>query len=347
VWSVLYPLGRIWRPAVYQGGSRRRRYFEGWYLKMVDAAGAHPLALIPGVSFSENGSVSQAFVQLVRPGGASRYFAFGSDDFSFDRSVFSIALGANTFGTRGLTVDLRDELGGVRGEVRFGDWTPWPVTWLSPGVMGPFRFVPRMECYHGVLSMDHSLSGSLEVDGTRLDFDGGRGYVEKDWGRSFPSSWVWTQSNHFDSPGVSVSASVARIPWLTGAFTGHIAGMLLDGELHRFTTYTGAELACLETRPGSADFVLRDSHEELELHVEGAATTELRAPTLGAMSARADEALGATLHVTLRSLRGGRAERLFRGEGLHAGAEIMNARGELTTIPCETRTPQPTAATRG
>jgi tocopherol cyclase len=334
---VLYSLGRIWDPAVYQGGGRRRRYFEGWYLKMVDAEGEHPLALIPGVSFSEDGSISQAFVQLVRPGGASRYFAFAADEFTFRRDRFSAAIGGSTFGSSGLTVDLHDEQGAVSGEIRFGTWNPWPVTPLSPGVMGPFRFVPRMECYHGVLSMDHSLTGSLCVDGEQLCFDGGRGYAEKDWGRSFPSSWVWTQSNHFGRLGVSVSASVARVPWMTGAFTGHIAGMLLDGELHRFTTYTGAELACLVTRPGSADFVVRDRREELELHIEGAATTALKAPTLGAMSARADEALGATLHATLRALRGGRAERLFEAEGLHAGAEIMNAGGGMTIVPCEPR----------
>jgi tocopherol cyclase len=330
---VLYPLSRIWNPAVYQGGSRRTRYFEGWYLKMVDAGGEHPLALIPGISFSEDGSTRQAFVQLVRPGSVSRYFAIPAEAFSYRKDRFEVTLGGSTFGSGGLRVDLSDELGGVQGEVRFGDWSPWPVTVLAPGVMGPYRFVPRMECYHGVLSMDHSLSGSLMVDGVELVFDCGRGYAEKDWGRSFPSSWIWAQSNHFGRVGVSVSASVARVPWMASAFTGHIAGMLLDGVLHRFTTYTGSKLACVETRPGSADFVVRDRHEELEIHVDGATTTALKAPVLGAMEARADEALGALLHVTLRALRGGRAERLFDGEGRCAGVEIMNERGELGRTP--------------
>jgi hypothetical protein len=201
--------------------------------------------------------------------------------------------------------------------------------------MGWYRFVPRMECYHGVLSMDHGVAGSLVVDGETLVFDGGRGYAEKDWGRSFPSSWIWAQTNHFAKAGVSISASIARVPWMTGAFTGHIAGLLLDGTLHRFATYTGAKLACIETRPGSADFVLRDRREELEVHVDGAVPSALKAPTLGSMEARADEALGATVHVTLRAIRGGRAERAFEGEGRHAGVEIMNERAELGSEPCE------------
>jgi tocopherol cyclase len=326
---VLYPLSRVWNPAVYQGGARTRRYFEGWYLKLVDADGRHPLALIPGVSFSADGSERQAFVQLVRPGGTGRYFAYPADAFAFAKDRFRIAVGESRFAEDGLEVDLRDEHGGVSGSVRFGPWSPWPVRPLSPGVMGWYRFVPGMECYHGVLSMDHTLSGTLVVDGEALSFDGGRGYVEKDWGRSFPSSWIWAQSNRFGRPGVSVSASIARVPWMNASFTGSIAGLLLDGELHRFTTYTGAKLACLETRPGEADLVLRDAHAELELHIHGATASALKAPSLGSMEARADESLGATIHVTLRSIRGGRATTVFDAEGCDAGVEIMDERGEL------------------
>ena len=32
----------------------------------------------------------------------------------------------------------------------------WPVKVTSPGAMGPYAFVPFMECYHGVVSMDHT-----------------------------------------------------------------------------------------------------------------------------------------------------------------------------------------------
>lgn len=331
---MIYPLRRIWEPALYQGGSRTRRYFEGWYFKLVDAKGEHPLSLIPGVSFSEDGATRHAFVQLVRPGGRTRYFSYPAEAFTFAKNRFRIAIGSSSFAVNGIELDLSDEQGGVSGSVRFSPWSPWPVRPFSPGVMGWYRFVPGMECYHGVLSMDHALSGTLVVDGEPLAFDGGRGYVEKDWGRSFPSSWIWAQSNHFGRTGVSVSASIARIPWMTGTFTGSIAGLLLDGELHRFATYTGAKVACLETRPGEADVVLRDAHSELELHVHGATTAPLKAPSLGSMEARADEALGAKVQVTLRTLKGGRASTLFDEEGLSAGVEIMDASGELGGTPC-------------
>ena len=45
--------------------------------------------------------------------------------------------------------------------------------------MGPFSFVPFMECYHGVLSMNHSIKGRLDFNGESLSFDNGKGYMER------------------------------------------------------------------------------------------------------------------------------------------------------------------------
>ncbi len=325
----MYPLRRIWMPALYQGGSRSKRYFEGWYFKVVDGAGDHPIAVIPGVSFSADGSVSHSFVQLMASGGGTRYFAYPASAFSFDRSEFGVRVAGNSFSSAGMTLELADEEGTLSGSVRFGPLSPWPVKPLSPGIMGPFRFVPAMETYHGVVSMDHDLTGTLKLDGRELCFDGGRGYIEKDWGRSFPSSWVWAQSNTFGRPGVSVTASVARIPWMTGAFVGHIAGLLVDGSLHRFATYTGAKPISVSTRPDGADLVIRGRREELELHLSGTVPGALKAPTLGSMEGRANESLDGAIGVTLRAIRGGRAQVLFEGTGRNAGIEVMNDRGEL------------------
>jgi hypothetical protein len=320
----------VWEPALYQGGRTRRRYFEGWYFKCVDAGEEHPVAVIPGVSYAADGSRAQAFVQLIRRGGHTRFFEYAAADFSFAaRPPFRVAVGPNTFAADGMTLDLHDAQGAVSGHVGFGPWRGWPVRPFSPGIMGWYRFVPRMECYHGVLSLDHSLHGALSVDGDTLDFGGGCGYVEKDWGTSFPSSWVWMQSNTFGTPEISLTCSVARIPWVTGAFVGHIAGLLHGGRLYRFATYTGAKLAGVETWDGGAHVVLRDARKELELRAEGGAAGDLKAPVLGAMEGRVGESLGASVSVRLRELRGGRPETVFEGGGRCAGLEVVDARGEL------------------
>ncbi len=40
--------------------------------------------------------------------------------------------------------------------------------------MGPFSFIPFMQCYHGILSMDHDIEDSFEIDDEIVDFTKGR-----------------------------------------------------------------------------------------------------------------------------------------------------------------------------
>lgn len=324
------PIRVLYDPARFQSAGRRDGSFEGWYFKLVGPDGdPHPLAVIPGVSRDRAGGTSHCFVQLIRPGGGVRYFDYPLSEFGWGRDHFAIRVGPNVFARDKLTLHLADDEGPVHGEVLMDRWHPWPVTLLSPGIMGWYRYVPSMECYHGVLSLDHGLRGTLLFDGEPLDFTGGRGYVEKDWGSSFPSSWVWSQSNHFGRPGVSATLSVARIPWRGSSFTGHIAGVLLDGVLHRFATYTGAKLSAVEIGGDGACIVMQDRRLRLEARVRRSSTGALRAPVHGAMQSRADEALDATLDIRLLRRRGTRVETLFAGEGRHAGAEIMDPAREL------------------
>jgi hypothetical protein len=88
--------------------------------------------------------------------------------------------------------------------------------------MGWYAYVPTMECFHGILSMDHALDGEIEFNGSHYDFVGGRGYIEKDWGRNFPENWIWAQSNNFSNNNLSITASLATIPWKNTSFAGFI-----------------------------------------------------------------------------------------------------------------------------
>jgi hypothetical protein len=191
--------------------------------------------------------------------------------------------------------------------------------------MGWNRSVPFMETYHGVLGLDHTVDGELAIDGVALGFDGGRGYVEKDWGRSFPSAWVWAQSNHFGQPGTSVTISVARIPWLGGSFVGYIVGLLHDGVLYEFTTYDGARMQAFSITDGQACMTLARADLTLDLTIDGAHPGKLRSPVLGAMEGTVWESLDARIGVRL--MRG--RSIVFEGRGLHAGVELMDESGVL------------------
>jgi len=328
--SLVNPIKRIYDPALYQGRRRASTYFEGWYFKLDTADGLHPIAVIPGVSHARHG-VSHAFVQLIRGDGATAYYDYPASDFRHSDAHFQIEVGPNCFSRTGMSLDLKGDGPSVQGDVAFSPWSEWPVTLLSPGIMGPYRFVPFMECYHGVLSMDHSLSGILRIDGNETDFDGGRGYAEKDWGRSFPEAWVWAQCNGFEAPGTSVTLSVARIPWLGSAFTGIIAGVLLGGRLYRFATYTGARLEHMRSAGGNADIVIADRTHRLHVRLSGAHPGLLRSPVLGGMDGTVLETLSGTMHVVLEAHAGGSSEVLLDATSTRAAIEMMDDKRMLET----------------
>jgi len=313
----------LYNPAWFQGDTERSGYFEGWYFKLVDSEGNRPLAVIPGISLDKNGHDSHAFIQLLDGGRSkSAYFRFPLSEFKAAKDKFSVQIGKNQFSNNGIILDLKGQSETVTGEIRFGPLKPWPITSFSVGAMGPFAFLPRMECYHGVLSFDHSLSGRLKIGSDQIDYSNGHGYMEKDWGHSMPTDWIWIQCNNFEISGTSLSLSVARVPWLGFAFNGFVIGLLHQGKLYRFTTYTGAKVKRVKYLSNGVSLEIEDHRyrlivksEELDLGAE------LASPIVGKMKGRIKEHLPASVSVTLKMLSNDAV--IFAGISKLAGLEIV------------------------
>ncbi len=308
-------IANIWRPAIYQGSYRMKAHFEGWYFKLVDRAENNIYAVIPGVSFDNEGG-AHCFIQLLDGKDAtSRYFRYDISSFRYSIERFQIWVGQSYFSSDKIELNLSGEGLDISGSLDFNGITPWPSALLSPGAMGWYAFVPFMECYHGVASFDHEILGSLKIAGRDVDFSGGHGYIEKDWGRSFPHYYAWTQSNHFEKPGTSIMVSIANVPWLGKSFDGFMVGFLHENRLYRFTTYNGARLKSLDVKPQSlvADFATAKYLLQVEAYKSKDAP--LAAPRLGSMEGRIAESMTSQIRVRLSGLERGRQLPDFRRDG--------------------------------
>lgn len=308
---MLYPVKKLYKPEFFQGSrrlGRPSRYFEGWYFKAAFPDGT--FAVIPGVSLAA-GDV-HGFIQVL--GGSStssRYHRFELKEFSYDRNQFQIALGNNRFSLDGIDIDLDD----FSAHLTIEDAVRWPSSLLSPSSMGWYSFMRFMECYHGVIVLDADIEGTINGKSR----SGGRFYLEKDWGTSFPKAWIWMQSNSF-STRASLTCSVARIPFRGTEFTGFIIGLYTGGKLYSFTTYNGSKLSAIEYDEDSVVLTVQRDHVAVRIGARREAGAQLASPVQGEMRGRIEETLGSEISIELS--QDGR--QLFADRGIHAGLEVVN-----------------------
>lgn len=320
---LLKKLHAFFNPEQFQGWGKKKKYFEGWYFKVVDAGEKRAFAFIPGIAMDDSGH-QQAFIQVLDgKKKTAAYHRFDARDFNPKPRTFYLDIGTNSFSESHLTLDLPD----IKGTLRFEGNIGWPKPFYSPGIMGPYAFAPFLECYHGIVSMDHRISGELLMNGESVSFEKGRGYIEKDWGRSFPSAYCWLQTNHFSQSGISLKASVAKIPWIRNSFTGFIAGIWLGDRLIRFTTYNGTVLRKCRITEQLLELVMENKHYRLEIESARDLATALASPILGLMDGRIEESMTALSTVKLFDKKAGSV--LFQDTGRNTGLEVAGAVKEI------------------
>ena len=313
----------LFNPEHFQGWGRKSKYFEGWYFKVVSADEGSAFAIIPGVAIDTDGK-GQSFVQVLDGRNiAAVYHKFDFDKFIASTRHFNVSINNNHFSEDSISLDLPE----LKGKLIFSGNVRWPKPWYSPGIMGPYSFVPFMECYHSIVSMDHSITGKLEHSGRMIDFNGGRGYIEKDWGTSFPEGYIWLQTNHFDKPGISIKTSVAKIPWMRSSFVGFISGIWLGDRLVRFTTYNGSLLRKVDADKDRVEIVIENKIHRLEILVSRDSSASLVSPVGGLMDGRIEESMSSGIEVNLDDLKAGRS--VYSGKGRNVAVEVAGKVEEI------------------
>lgn len=253
-----------------------RPYFHGWYFKQQNEEDT--IALIPGFQEDGNGNRS-AFIQVIF-NEDSHFFSYPMDTFYAEGNQLSIRIGTNTFSTKGIHVAIEGSDFSCKGTLRFG-----PFYELGKDCMGPFRFLPFMECRHSILSMGHRVSGELQIGRpgrSELDivFDQeSTGYIEMDRGTSFPKAYTWVQCNRFGGKACSVVAMAAVIPYLGTAFQGTICEVYVGGHIHTLATYLGAKVMTNHDNR----LVVKQGKQRLEIQVIKDVAHPLKAPNRGVM----------------------------------------------------------------
>lgn len=166
--------------------------------------------------------------------------------------AFYLKIENNIFTEQGMHVEIETKELSIRGNLMYGEWNA-----LESNIMGPFQFFSSLQCNHGVLSLSHKLTGKLVINRKIIDFTNGTGYIEKDWGSSFPKKYLWTQCNWncIDKQKNCIMLSIADIPiWKETkkrrekSFTGCIGVISYQGKQYRMATYQGVKILKCNTK---------------------------------------------------------------------------------------------------
>ncbi len=276
--------------------SQNAPFFEGWYYKLVTAAKDQCVVIIPGMSCPEN-KEGNCFIQVGRwpDVNSTKVINYPITTLWQQQSGHEVCIGDSCFSPTNINVDIKDGEKTVTGHVGFNN-----NKMLKKNVMGPFSYMPKMQCNHCIISMDSDLTGQLTIDDQVIDFNGGKGYIEKNWGKDFPKKHLWIQSNHFDKDIKSLTCAVADVPTPIGSMLGFFCILVLNNDKeYRFATYNGAKLSVLSVNGNDIYIEITARNKRLRITADGKEGVQLDAPESGDMVKKLTENLGSNVIVEL------------------------------------------------
>jgi len=318
---------KVTRPILFQGDLQKKGpYFEGWYFKSVSADEKTVLSLIPGISLTEEDP--NCFVQYsyAHSGEAAEkemrtgYVRYPLTAFQYNQSPFVLRIGNSVFSETLVSIHLEEDDFQIEGILKLGPFQSLKRTPLSPSIMGFFAYIPNMECYHGVISMNHAIDGTVAVGSKTRDFTGGKGYLEKDWGTSFPEEYVWIQCNHFRDEGTSLFFSVAKIPFRGSSFEGFICSFILGEKEYRFATYNRSKFTLGLLTDDRIEIEVSHASASLTICAEVLRGGALIAPTSKGMKKMIKEGLSGIVTVDFEDRKTGEK---YHDVGNAAGIEVV------------------------
>ena len=261
----------------------KAKFFQGWYFKNQNETDI--ISFIPAFHTDDDGNRSASLQVITHK--ESYNISYPINEFAMSKSGLVLRLGENRFSNQGIVLNVRTDKLTVVGKLRYTAFTP-----LRYDIMGPFKYIPFLQCRHSIFSLAHCIEGSLIFNGVRMDFRPGLGYVEGDRGVGFPSDYLWTQCSWPENEYNAVMVSVAIVKLGIISFTGCIGVVYYGGREYRLATYLGANLR----RLSKEELWVQQGKCILQVKLLEPKENDLIAPVKGKMSRTVYESVDCRVH---------------------------------------------------
>jgi len=310
----------IKNPEVFQGEKnlkRKKNYFEGWYFKNTNKN--YGISFIPGININNNNK--NDFIQIITT-DSSYFIDYDINDFEFSYEPFYIKIGNNYFSKDGIIIDINDKKHSliIKGNIKYSNNKNININLFNPNIMGPFSYIPFMECNHAIISIKSIVFCFNNINNKEIIFNNDTSYIEKDWGISFPKSYIWCQGNDFKNKNASFMLSIANIPFKFFNFKGLICSLIIDNKEYRFATYNNTKIIKYNVSRNIVDITLKKEKYILNIKSKQLNGLKLSAPIKGKMEKDILESITSVINVTLKE----NSQIIFSDISKNCGLEIVH-----------------------
>lgn len=280
----------------YQGRDKTKNYFEGWYFKFVTSDKKRIISFIPSISITDKTLGYLQVLDSAYPSSDTIIFEKKRIDFPMDAFI---KLGDNWFDEHEVHLNMETACHKYVGILKLTTQFTFQPSTYAPTIMGPFSYLKNMQCNHGLVSLKSMVDGFMMVDGKRLSMKDGTCYIEKDYGSSFPDSYLWLESHHASQSDATIFLSRAHIPFPIFSFTGLISVLRIGKEQYTFATWNGAK-SSFQCKNGAYQVIVTKRDYKLQINWKQKQVYLLNSPKNGEMSDHIKESLLDTFDVILK-----------------------------------------------
>jgi tocopherol cyclase len=280
-----------YKPNSIRGTFERSKFFEGWFQKVYSKAHKASFILIYGYA-THNSDDEFGFLQILIPNQTPEIVYFPKNQVSCDIKKHQIRMGKNLLTTELIRIDIN----GISIELNLKNKQPFRTFKNS---MGYTYFIPNLPCYHSVLNTAQSVSGEIKHQGQCYTLDHEMGYLEKNWGTTFPESYFWVHAVDPNNPAISLLFSRAKIVWLGKTYIKHVGYLCYDGQQIELRELKNCAVSNSNISPENRIIQIRSASAQLDLALGYGREVQFKGPKDGALSRMIHHQADAKVEVSL------------------------------------------------
>jgi hypothetical protein len=280
-----------YKPNSIRGTFERNKFFEGWFQKVYSKAHKASFILIYGYA-THNSDDEFGFLQVLIPNQVPELVYFPKNEVSCDIEKHIFRMGNNLLTTELIRIDIN----GLRIDLNLKNTQPFRTFKNS---MGYTYFIPNLPCYHSVLNTAQSVSGEIQYKGLCYTLDHEMGYLEKNWGTTFPENYFWVHAIDPNNPAISLLFSRAQIVWLGKTYIKHVGYFCFDGQQIELRELKNFSVSNSNLSPENRIIQIRSASAQFDLALEYGREVLFKGPKDGTLSRIIQHQTDASIKVSL------------------------------------------------